>query len=199
MPKWLRCFFQRCMTNFTCKIEGKASEVGAVYEFACKYYESVIEREMALANITENDHILCIGGGVCPFSAILFHQKTGAQVTVIDNNKDCIPKSKQVIERLGIDDHVHVRFQDGASAEVDLSAYSIIHTALQVDPIDHVFSHIKSGAAPGAKILIRRPKKSLGSSYSELQNHLLKQCAYVSHKDCNIGTTFLYVKPKTGG
>ena len=196
MPKWLRCFFQRCVTNFTYKIEDKASEVSTVYQLACKYYKNVVEREAALANITDKDHILCIGGGICPFTAILFHQHTGAKVTVIDNNKDCIPKARQVIKRLGIDERVHVHLQDGANAETDLSEYSVIHMALQVDPIDHVFYQIEKQSAPGAKLLIRRPKKALGSGYSEFQSEHLSYCAYVSHKDCNIGSTFLYVKPE---
>lgn len=182
MLKWL--------TNFTYKIEQRASEDDAVYQIACKYYEEVVHKEAVLASITETDHMLCIGGGICPFSAILFHQNTGAKVTVIDNNEECVPKARQVIEKLGISEYVEVSHADGACDSVDLSAYSVVHLALQVEPMEHVFSHIEAQVKPGTKLLVRRPKKGLGAIYDKLE----ASSAYVSHKACNIGATFLYIK-----
>jgi len=147
-----------------------------------------------LADVTKDDHILCIGGGICPFSAILFHQSTGAKVTVIDNNEACIPLAERVIERLGLGEYVYVHHQDGACDGVCLSDYSVIHMALQVDPIEYVFSQIEKNAAPGTKLLIRRPKTALRAVHGKLQEKLVSCCAYVSHNARNIGATFLYVK-----
>lgn len=186
----------RWITNFTYKIEHAAAEVGAFYQLACKYYREVVLKEAILANITEKDHILCIGGGICPFSAVLFHQSTGAKVTVIDNNMDCIPKAGQVIERLGLEDYVRVLYHDANSSELDLSEYSAIHLAMQVTPMSCVFDRVEKQAKPGTKLLIRQPKKSLKSAYSGLQKQLLGRAAYVSHKGCNIGATLLYIKPE---
>ena len=184
----------RWITNFTYKIECHAAEAGAIYQLALGYYQDIIQKEAILANITNKDHILCIGGGICPFSAILFHQVSGAKVTVIDNNMTCIPKAQRIINRLGIDDYVHVLYQDGGSLAIDLSKYSVVHLALQVAPMDYVFSQIEKQVTVGTKILIRRPKKSLGSMYNELLNPLLTCCPYVSHKSRNIGSTLMYAK-----
>lgn len=186
MFKWL--------TSFTYGIEDKAAEIDTIYRLACKYYENVVSKEAILANVTKDDHILCIGGGICPFSAILFHQRTGAKVTVIDNNESCIPRARSVIERLGLDEYVHVCHQDGACCDISLSDYSVVHIALQVDPIDSVFSSIESQIAPGTKLLVRRPKKVLSATSSKLQERLMSCCAYVNHNTRNIGATFLYVK-----
>jgi tRNA A58 N-methylase Trm61 len=180
------------ITNLTYKIECRAAGAGAVYRLASQYYRDVIEREAILANITAKDHILCIGGGICPFSAILFHRITGAKVTVIDNNADCIPKAEQVIAKLGIGDFVSVLHQDGA--DIELSAYSVIHLALQVAPMDAVLAQVMQKAAAGARMLIRQPKKTLDVMYDTFSHDMLAHCPYVSHKSRNIGSTVLYTK-----
>jgi len=183
------------ITNLTYKVENEAAKVGLVYKFACGYYRDVIQKEIILANITEKDHILCIGGGICPFSAILFHQLTGARVTVIDNNEACIPKARQALNRLGIGEYVQVFCQDGRSKDILFAEYSIIHLALQVNPIERVFCTVEEQMMPGAKMLIRRPKEQLDGMYDQLCGDLLACCPYTVHKSRNIGTTVLYTKP----
>jgi hypothetical protein len=180
------------ITNLTYKIECRAAEAGVVFQWASGYYREVIEREAVLASITGDDHVLCVGGGVCPFSAILFHQITGARVTVIDNNVDCIPKAEQIIEKLGISDYVSVLCMDGV--DVDLSAFSVIHLAMQVAPMDAVFAQVELKASAGTRLLIRQPKKSLDVMYDTFSHDVLALCPYVTHKARNIGSTLLYTK-----
>ena len=186
MPNWI--------TDFTHKIENQAAEMGLVYKIASGYYRDVIQKEAVLANITRQDHILCIGGGLCPFSAILFHQFTGAKVTVIDNNKICIPKAAQIVERLGIGEDVRVFHKDGASEDISFGDYSVVHLALQVSPIEQVFSAVKGRVAPGTRVLVRRPKKQLDGIYSQLADSALACQPYTAHKSRNIGSTVLYIK-----
>ena len=183
------------ITNFTRTVEGRASQSEPVYKLAARYYKDVIQKEAVLANITGNDRILCIGGGCCPFSAILFHQMTGATVTVIDQRSACIPASRQVINRLGLGESVRVLCQDGRSAEIPFSEYTVVHLALQVSPIEQVFSQVARQIAPGTKLLIRRPKKHLERSYGGLLSTALGRCPYTTHsKARNVGSTLLYLK-----
>lgn len=187
------------LTDFTYKIEDKAVKSNFIYKIASGYYHDVIAKEATLANITEKDHILCIGGGICPFSAILFHQITGAKVTVIDNNEICIPKAKQVIQRLGLNQQVHVLCQDGRTADISFSDYTIIHFALQVSPMEQVFDIIERQVMSGTRLLIRRPKKRLKNMYCKVAKTLLSYCPYVAHKSRNIGSTVLYIKQDEAG
>ena len=184
------------MTDFTYKIENKAIEIGLIYKLACNYYRDVIKKEAVLANITQEDVILCIGGGVCPFSAILFHQITGAKVTVIDNNKDCIPKAQKAIERLALTDKVKVICEEGCSSNINFADYTVVHLALQVSPMEKVFSYVKDKIAPGTKLLLRRPKKQLDNIYCHLEKTSLTKGPYTTHKSRNIGSTILYIKQK---
>lgn len=186
MLKWI--------THFTRKIESAAVDAGLVYRFACLYYRDVVEREIELADITDKDHVLCIGGGICPFSAILFHQLTGAKVTVIDNNSDCVPKARRVISRLGLDSYIKVLCQDGKNESTNYADYTVVHLALQISPLERVFYQAQQHAAQGAKILIRRPKAHLKHMYGKLANPLLSDCSYITHKSRNIGSTLLYTK-----
>ena len=183
------------ITGLTQKIEHWAVETRLVYWITARYYQDVIQREIKLANITECDHVLFIGGGVCPCSAILLHQITGAKVTTIDNNVACIKDAKQVIERLGLGDYVQIVCQDGGSANLSLSEYSVVHFALQVFPMEHVFNQVKQRVSPGTKLLIRRPKRRLNKMYGQLPSALLNCCQHINHKKVrNIGSTQLYIK-----
>jgi len=187
------------ITDFTYKIENQAVEVGLVYKFACEYYREVIYKEIILASITAKDHILCIGGGMCPFSAILFHQITGAKVTVADNNETCIPKAGSVIDKLRLSENIRVVHQDGACEKACFSQYSVVHLALQVSPMEQVFSAVEKKIMPGTRLLVRRPKKQLDNMYSEVCGNTLDCCPYTTHKSRNIGSTVLYIKSDKAG
>jgi len=184
----------RWVTALTRRIECGAAKSRAIYWLASRYYLSVIRREIKLAGITEGDRVLCIGGGACPFSAILLHQATGAMVTVIDNNAACISHAREVVERLGLSKRVRVLCQDGASADLALSGYSVIHFALQVCPMERVFSQVESQVAHGTRLLVRRPKSCLSDLYSHLPKLVMACCRQITHNARNIGSTLLYVK-----
>jgi len=184
----------RWITGITQGIERQAARSRAFYWLASQYYRNVIRREIELAGVTGNDHVLCIGGGVCPFSAILFHQATGAKVTVIDNNGVCVPQARRVIERLGIGAHVRVFCQDGGSAGLSLSEYSVVHFALQVSPMERVFRRVEGRVAQGTRLLVRRPKTRLSGLYGRSAGLAMACCRYITHKARNIGSTLLYVK-----
>ncbi|MCL2387205.1 MAG: class I SAM-dependent methyltransferase [Defluviitaleaceae bacterium] len=179
------------ITALTRKIEEWTSESEVVYKIAERYYQDVIQKEVVLANITSGDQILCIGGGICPFSAILLHRLTGAKVTVIDNNSACVKKARQVITRMGIENAVKVLCEDGRC--VDVSKYTVVHFALQVFPMECVFSHIESRVVAGTKLLVRQPKRQVEKLYNQLPKPL-QYCPLTTHSARNIGCTLLYVK-----
>jgi len=186
------------ITRLTQKIEYFASEKNLIFHLVSRYYHDVVRREVDLANITKDDNILCIGGGFCPFSAILLHQKTGAKVTVIDSNSICIPKAREVVQRLGLDDHIHLECQEGCCKGLSLEEFTIVHFALQITPMEYVFAEVEKKVNPGTRLLIRRPKEHLSKMYCKLSKTVLACCRFISHnKPCNIGSTYLYVKEST--
>jgi len=181
--------------SFTQKVEDWAMNAELLFKLSKEYYQDVVKNEVVLANITSEDNILCIGGGICPFSAILFHQVTGVKVTVIDNCSCCVEKAQDVINRLGLNADIRVICQDGGSAAFSFKEYTVVHFALQINPLKAVFSHVESQVTPGTKLLIRRPRKYLSKLYNHLPSPLLQGCPITTHKNArNIGSTFLYIK-----
>lgn len=182
------------ITAVTQKIENWALKADILYKIAEKHYLNIIKKEVILANITRNDHILCIGGGICPFSAILIHRVTGARVDVIDNNSGCVYKARQIISRMGVDKFITSICQDGRSENLLFSRYTVVHFALQVCPMECVFFNIENRVFPGTKLLVRAPKNKLRKLYYKLPEHL-HSCPKTIHKNARgIGSTLLYIK-----
>jgi len=182
------------ITGITRGIECSAAKSRGLFWLASLYYKSVVKKEIALAGITERDHALCIGGGICPFTAILLHRATGAKVTVIDCCAACTQKARRVIERLGLGEHVRVLCRDGGGEGLSFSEYSVVHFALQVSPMESVFSRVEKQAELGTRLLVRRPKSSLSCLYCALPGCAAALCPRIVHRFRNIGSTLLYIK-----
>ena len=150
------------IVEFTQKIENHAAKSKFIYRIACLYYRDTIQKEIELANITSEDKILCIGGGNCPFSAIMFNQSTGANVTVIDKCASCAKNAEEVIKNLGLSESINVQALDGM--DVDVKEYTVIHFAKQISPAKRVLNYIKSRAIVGTKLLVRTPNKRIGTT-----------------------------------
>jgi len=160
-----------------------------------QYYRNVIEKEIGLANITVTDSILCIGSGACPFSAILFHQASGTKVAAIDNNQTCVSSAQRVIDHLGLGGRMHVFHHDGSSAGLSLDQYSVVHFALQVSPMKHVFSWVEKHVSCRTRLLVHRPKRLASNLYDWLPGISEACCPHVVHRKArNIDSTLLYVK-----
>jgi trans-aconitate methyltransferase len=184
----------RQIVSLTQKIEYWAAANPLVFRLAALYYQDIIRKEAELARITRDDHVLCIGGGPCPFSAILLHQLTGARITVIDNDQRCIEPARQVLSRMGLDSKVEILCQDGCA--IDIHGYTVIHLAAQLSPMDQILSKIKEQAQPGTRLLIRTPKCRLASLYCQSCACIDRSgCQAVYHKKTrNLDSTLLYVK-----
>ncbi|HHY91528.1 MAG TPA: hypothetical protein GX503_07665 [Clostridiales bacterium] len=183
----------KLMLNITKMLERFAAKHPSVYRIASLYYKRLVKEEVALANIQPTDKVLCIGGGPCPFSGILLHEYTGAHVTIIDNDDCCVSISRELIRRLGYADFIDILYSDGK--DISPEDYNVIHMAVQVTPMEQVFSHLKQGCRFGSKILVRLPKKRLRNFYSIGDRSVFHSCCgKVVHGWRNIDSTALFIK-----
>lgn len=183
----------KLIPKMTKVIERLAAKNISLYKTISLYYKNIVKEEVALAGIKSTDRVLCIGGGPCPFSGILLHEYTGAHVTIIDNDDCCVRISRELIRNLGYEDSIDVLHSDGNN--ISPKDYNIIHMAVQVSPMEQVFSNLKQGCCFGAKILVRLPKKTLSNFYSIgdcsiFNNH----CGKAVHNWRNIKSTALFIK-----
>ena len=188
---------KKFITTITQKIEYMAARNSFVYEIVALYYKDIVKKEAELADIRENDRVLCIGGGACPFSAIMLHRLTRAKITVIDNNLNCVLVSRHAISQMGYSNSIEILYDDGCT--IDPYKSSVVHLALQVCPLEQVFQTVKDRVAPGTRILVRKPKESIKELYSDMNIGMFQGCKRITHKYlCNLGETILYQKRELG-
>ncbi|NLA84786.1 MAG: hypothetical protein GX854_09745 [Clostridiales bacterium] len=155
------------ITKLTRLIELSATRSRLVYCFVSVYYRLLIKREVKLAEINENDRVLCIGGGICPYTAILLNKYTNAFITVVDNNINCVEKSRTFVNRLGLD-RVKIIYGDGR--DICCHGYTVIHLAMQLTPKESVLNEIMKKADHGTRILIRNPRKGIEKLYCKMSD-----------------------------
>lgn len=184
------------MSNFiprtTKLLEKFAAKNVIIYRALSLYYKKLVKKEASLANINSSDNVLCIGGGPCPFSGILLHEYTGAHVTIIDKDESCVHIAKGLVKNLGYTDKITILHSDGN--DISPQDYTIIHMAVQVNPIEQVFSNLKQGCSLGAKILVRLPKEALTNFYSLNDRDIfMSNNKRTYHRWRNIGSTALFI------
>lgn len=157
-------------------MEKKIFKVGSLLYIYESYYKNIVSKEIQLANISERDRVLCIGGGAVPCTAIQLASHTGANVEVIDVDRLAVEKARELIVSKGLEGLIDVRMGRGES--IDSSSYDVVHLALQVAPKDLVVEQVWKNAKEGSRIVIRRPKKILSMFYSPLSKEFLER-----HKD----------------
>lgn len=129
-----------------------------------RYYDPIVKQEVSIAEITETDRVLCIGGGSVPCTAILIATLTGAKVKVIDIDERAIKRSRAVIKRLQLTDKIIIEQASGES--VQLQDVTVVHLAVQLHLKDQIVNHIWSQALADTKIIVRMPKDALQGFYS---------------------------------
>ena len=182
------------ITKLTQLIELLATKSWLAYYSVAAYYRMLVKREASLAGINENDKVLCIGGGICPYTAILLHKYTKAHITVIDNNLECVEKSKKFINRLGLD-KINILFGDGE--DICCHGYTVIHLAMQISPKELVLNEILQKAQPGTRVLIRKPKKGVDRLYCKMSHQGKGFTNCIKHGlFCNVDHTSVCVVDK---
>ncbi|MDV0444678.1 hypothetical protein MmiAt1_02120 [Methanimicrococcus sp. At1] len=190
--------------NWTQKTERIACKHPFIFKITTAYYRSMVRREIKYAGITSDDHVLCIGGGPCPYSALLIHSMTGAKVTVVDNDEASVRCSKRLLKRKGVEKYISVVLQDGEC--LDASNFSVIHIAAQITPKEKVFNAVWEKADEGSLILMRLPKHKLRKLYVHHDSHDSHDSSSFIYEDvsprekvkhglfANVGSTSIYVK-----
>ena len=186
--------------NMTQKVERVACRNSSFFKLTMAYYQSMVLREIQWAGITSADHVLCIGGGPCPHTALLIYALTGAKVTVVDNDEASVRCSRRLLRRKGVEDKITVLHQDGA--ELDSSGYSVIHMAVQIIPKEKVFNSIWQKADEGCVLLMRLPKHKVRKLYIHRDlpspvfvNETPRPLKKIKHGLFgNVGFTSIYVK-----
>jgi len=182
------------ITRLTQLIEHFAIKSRLAYYCISAYYRMLVKREVCLAGINERDRVLCIGGGICPYTAILLNKYTKAHITVIDNNIECVEKARKFINRLGLN-RINIIYGDGE--DICCHGYTVIHLAMQISPKELVLNKIMQKAQPGTRVLIRKPKKGVDKLYCKMAGQEMDFAKCIKHGlFCNVDHTSVCVIEK---
>lgn len=132
-------------------LEKYITKLGILKPFLHLYYQKLIKKELTLTTINETDKILFIGAGAMPLSAIYLKKYTGADVTIIDNNKTMMDNALTYLKK----QNTNITCQCCDGQYIDLKAYTVIFIANQVSPKQHVLKHILINSSPQTKVFIR--------------------------------------------
>lgn len=120
--------------------------------FTGVYYNRIIRKECALANITQSDKVLFIGGGAYPYSALYIHQLSKAYIDVIDYDKNKVRDARRCItphEK----PYISLIHADGLT--VDVRQYDVIIVAKQITSKPEVIAHLLNTMTDKTRLVVR--------------------------------------------
>lgn len=115
-----------------------------ISEIYLKLYEDIVTKEIALAQITQNDRILVIGSGSLPATPILIGRKTNAQIISIDKDEKAVKEATHYVRSENLDKTVTIECADGFTYPVErftviVVLYGVKHPA---EILDHLADRI---------------------------------------------------------
>jgi hypothetical protein len=143
----------------------------------------------------DNDHIVFVGAGPLPLTAIIRHLKTGVRMTCVDNDPVACAQSRKLLQMTGLDQHIDV--VEGNGAEIDYSSYSHVIVAALVPNKSETVGRVRETAEKRVKIGIRSAERLHTLLYDPLDEamDILKDCSFASrtaHDPKVINTTVFY-------
>lgn len=139
------------------------------------YYRKTLLEELKILNITKEDRVLCIGGGSIPSTAMEIASLTKADVSVLDRDMESVRNGRRSVAIKGIE-NLQVIHSKGEN--FDLSDYSVVHIALQVDHKEVILNEILKYGSDQVRVMIRQPKKIIRGFYDSLSHDYIGRNKY---------------------
>lgn len=86
---------------------------GVISEIYLKLYEDIVTKEIALAQISQNDRVLIIGSGSLPATPILIVRNTQAQTVSIDKDSHAVKEATHYVNSRNLGQILKIECADG--------------------------------------------------------------------------------------
>lgn len=129
------------------------------------YYHKAVDNEVRLGDISSTDHVLCIGCGPLPVTAMEIARRTGARITAVDICPMAVKWARRAVERNKLSHLVQVQKADGR--KVNPRGYTVVHVARQVCPQQCVLDNILARCGNKVRVIVRTPHACLEKFYGE--------------------------------
>ncbi|MBN2065396.1 MAG: class I SAM-dependent methyltransferase [Candidatus Thermoplasmatota archaeon] len=126
------------------------TKISQIYE---KSIGEKYKRESRTFDITDSHHILHIGCGAYPITALTLAKMNGSKIVGIDNNQKAIRLANEIVRNQQLDDRVTITYGDGTTYPVNLFDTIIISGCSS--PKMQILDHVINTAKPQSKIIVR--------------------------------------------
>jgi precorrin-6B methylase 2 len=116
-------------------------------------YEDIVKNEILIANITEKDKILVIGGGTLPVTPALLVQNTNANIVSIDKDPEAVKYSKKFVENQKMNDKITVKLAHGE--KFSINHYDVIIAVYGIRNASTVLQYLAENINQNTRLLFR--------------------------------------------
>jgi len=116
-------------------------------------YQELVDKELEMVGISQNDHVIIIGCGSLPITAILVATKTNAQVTAIDNDNFAVKEANKYIRKHHLEDKVKIEQADGES--YPLKRFDVVYLSYGMKNKENIFKIITNNTKKNSRIIFR--------------------------------------------
>jgi precorrin-6B methylase 2 len=116
-------------------------------------YAEIVANEIELAQITDNDTILVIGGGTLPVTPVLYTRYTKASIVSIDKDPQAIRYSKKFISNQDLNSQITIK--NGKGELFSIKDFSVIVVVYGIRGAYDVLRHLSENMHHETRILFR--------------------------------------------
>jgi len=118
-----------------------------------KMYDEMVEKEIKMADISPEDHILVIGCGPLPVTSVLLAIKTKAIIASIDNNHKAIKEALQYIKNHNLENRINLECADGLNYSV--KKFDLIFVLYGVKQQKEILKYLANNVGNKIRVIIR--------------------------------------------
>ncbi|MCP1662614.1 MULTISPECIES: SAM-dependent methyltransferase [Methanocalculus] len=158
--------YRSLVARITIALEKIASRSVAVSELYSHPYRDVVAKEITLAGIRSGEHVLNIGCGSVPFTAIHLARQAGVKVTALDCDPAAVRCARDCISRLHLQDSINIVLADAA---LDIpTGFDAAIVALQANPKEEILKKLRETGGDTSRYVFRSPSPSFKNRYDAL-------------------------------
>jgi hypothetical protein len=116
-------------------------------------FEILVRKEIALAAIVPGSHLLMIGSGYFPSTAIELAGQAGCRIDCVDFVAEAVATSRKFIANIGLDDRITIIH--GRGEERDCGQYDAVLVGCLAQPKPKIMANMAVTAAPHCRVVCR--------------------------------------------
>ena len=121
--------------------------------FYLEFYDSMLENEIKLANISKINKIVHVGCGPVPSTCIIIAKRIRATITGVEKNLRSVQQAKRVVSSLKLNDNINIVYTDGK--DFSYEPFDLVIISQGVSSYKQILENISKKVNDNARLIIR--------------------------------------------